>query len=230
MSDQPWDPIAAEYAELHDGRLDTVFPHALERLRERGAKRVLDYGGGPGIFIERWLDAGGAAAAYYDVSGEMRALAARRFAARGQTVKQVEDTRAWADGTFDAVTFHAVWMCLPTREACRTTLTEIARLLKPAGCLLVSVTHPCFRDREFSTFRPMLHPDDYLNEGAKFSVVMQDRGRSVTFEDYHWSLGESVRQLVEAGFRIERMHEYADTPATLSPQRYPWLMFEAVKA
>jgi Methylase involved in ubiquinone/menaquinone biosynthesis len=231
MGDQAWDPIAEAYAELGDARLHTVFPHAIEVLRRKGVQRVLDYGGGPGLFIERWRQQGGGGATHFDPSPEMRAQAARRLSgavAKGE-VEIVTETTSLPAGAFDAVTFHAVWMCLPTPDECVAVLREIRRLLRAGGVLLASVTHPCFRDRAFSTFRPALAMEEYLNEGAPFKVVMQDGARTVEFTDYHYSLGEHVRQLGASGFAIAALHEYADHPREAQPRAYPWLMFEAVK-
>jgi len=232
MPDGSWDPIAGDYAELGDARLRTVFPHAVEILHRRGVKRLLDYGGGPGLFIERWLKNGGTGATYFDPSAEMRELASRRLGeeiAAGK-VTMVAETASLPAGSFDAVAFHAVWMCLPTVSECVAVLREMHRLLRPGGMLLASVTHPCFRDRSFSTFRPSLAMEEYLNEGAPFEVVMNDGVREVTFTDYHYSLGEHVRQLRVSGFHLAALHEYPDHPREKHPRSYPWLMFEAVAA
>lgn len=223
--------MADTYAELGDARLHTVFPHAVELLQRRGVRRLLDYGGGPGLFIERWLQIGGVAATYFDPSPEMRTHASRRLAGAiaSEKIAIVMETSSLATGSFDAVTFHAVWMCLPDVDACVAVLREIHRLLRPGGVLLASVTHPCFRDRGFSTFRPSLAMEHYLDEGTPFEVVMRDSAREVKFTDYHYSLGEHVRQLGAGGFEIAAMHEYADHPRELQPRAYPWLMFEAMK-
>lgn len=232
MNDRSWDPIAAEYAEMHDARLHTVFPHAIEILQRRGTMRLLDYGGGPGLFLAQWLQRGGGAATHFDPSPEMRANAASRLApaiANG-VVTVADDPTALPSASFDAVTFHAVWMCLASRDECVAVLREIHRLLRSGGVLLASVTHPCFHDRPFSTFRPSLPMERYLDEGTPFKVELHDAAHSVEITDYHYSVGEHVRQLGTAGFQIAAMHEYPDLPRETQPHAYPWLMFEAVKA
>lgn len=160
--------LAASFVAVADDRCLTLFPRLRERIRRHGVKSLLDYGGGNGEFarscavlpIERIVT--------YDLSPEMNALA-ERASRNHETVHVVAQTTDLADGTFDIVTSNGVWMCWTADEACVANLSEIRRLLAPDGIFLGSVTHPCFRDRSFATYRTDFDMARYLDNGTTFA-------------------------------------------------------------
>jgi hypothetical protein len=115
-------------------------------------------------------------------------------------------------------------MCWPTDEACVTNLSEIRRLLAPGGIFLSSVTHPCFRDHAFATYRTDFAMTRYLHDGTPFRVKVFDGKREVELVDTHWSLSAMSRQLRTSGLHLTDVEEIAD--ASGAPGS-PWLIVEA---
>lgn len=226
MSKFDWNSIAAQYATVRDARLVRVFPEALRVLRAEGCARLLDYGGGDGRFAASWLSEANGTVVVFDPAPEMRKMASEALSPFGARARVVERTDH-LEGTFDAVTLHAVWMCLSTRDACVRCLAECQRLLAPNGVLVASVTHPCFRDRQFATFRTSFDMNDYGREGTPFHVSMFDGEHVIDFTDYHWSLAEMTRQLKETGFGISQMIELSDVDESPWPRSFPWLVIVA---
>jgi SAM-dependent methyltransferase len=212
---------------VSDDRRITVFPLLLERIRGRAAAgRVLDYGGGDGEFAVMAADLPVAEVVTYDLSPAMTALAERRVDTHAR-VRTVGATAHLPSHSFDVVTCNGVWMCWSTEEDCVANLAEIARLLVPGGLFLASVTHPCFRDGRFATYRTDFDPARYLEDGTRFRVRVFDGVTEVELEDTHWSLGAMTRQLRAAGLQLATMTEIADRSGAAGS---PWMIVEACTA
>jgi len=228
MKPTDWNSIASQYSTIADARLVRVFPEAVRLLLDRGCSSLLDYGAGDGRFVEAWLDSNGGSAVAYDPAPEMRRMATSRltrFLHRANVVGDLEGL----DGRFDAVTFHAVWMCLKDRSVCMSCLHKAKQVLRDRGAFIASVTHPCFRDKQFATFRTSFAMENYGTEGAAFQVSMFDGERVIEFVDHHWSLGEMSRQLHDSGFAITELLELPDVEDAPWPRSFPWLIFVAEK-
>lgn len=229
MKSSDWNSIATHYSRVSDARLVRVFPEAVRLLQKRNCASLLDYGAGDGRFVEAWLEATNGTAVVYDPASEMRRMARSRlsrFGLRARVVASLEEVSS----RFDAVTFNAVWMCLQDRAACMSCLHKASALLEDHGIFIASVTHPCFRDRQFSTFRTSFSMENYAIEGSPFQVSMFDGDHAIEFVDYHWSLGEMFRQLHEADFSTTGFIELPDIDDTPWPRSFPWLVLEAKKA
>jgi len=229
MNPTDWNSIASRYSTIVDTRLVRVFPEAVRLLRDLGCSSLLDYGAGDGRFVEAWLDSSGGFAVAYDPAPEMRRMATSRlsrFVGRANVVGELRGL----DHRFDALTFHAVWMCLPKRDICMNCLRKANQLLQDRGTFIASVTHPCFRDRQFATFRTSFDMDNYGSEGSPFEVSMFDGERVIEFTDYHWSLAEMSRQLRDSGFAITDLLELPDLEETPWPRSFPWLIIVAKKS
>jgi SAM-dependent methyltransferase len=137
----------------------------------------------------------------------------------------VTSTEGLASSSFDVVTLNAVWMCLSSEEECLRVLKEIHRLLKAGGHLIASVTHPCFRDRSFSTYRTDFDMRNYLKDGSPFQVRMEDGTNGVEINDTHWSLGAMSRQLKQSGFVDTGFLELGDGQDLAAGS--PWLIITA---
>lgn len=214
--------LAASFVAVADDRRVTLFPRLLERIRERGAQSLLDYGGGDGEFARACAALPLRRVVTYDLSPEMTALAVSR---NDGIVEVVAQTGELASESFDVVTSNGVWMCWSTAEACVANLSEIRRLLAPKGIFVAAVTHPCFRDRAFATYRTDFDMTHYLDDGTDFRVKIFDGTREVELADTHWSLTAMSRQLRASGLQLADIEEIADAGGAAGS---PWLIVEAI--
>jgi SAM-dependent methyltransferase len=225
-----WLESAAEdeaFSDILESRHLVVFPWLIDAVLRQEPASVLDYGGGDGKFLaelrrhfagELWL---------YEPS---RALAAKaRRLLKGANVRFCESPRSLPDGTLDVVCSIAVWMTLPGYEACLDYLREQHRLLRSGGAAFIVVTHPCFREERYSSFKTRFKDEGYLQAGIPFEVEVFDRDSRVHFTDYHWNLSAMLRQSKEAGFSLSDLTELPDV-ADGNPRGSPWLCFAFRKA
>lgn len=230
MSQAEWKRIAEQYSRIADARISRVFPEIVRLLLDSNAARVLDYGCGDGRFAALALQAGIPEMVLFDPVEKMRTLASTAIAPWNGQARVIERNDQTEKQGFDAVVWNAVWMCLPSRRECIECLLESVRSLRPGGVFIASVTHPCFRDRQFATFRTSFDMDSYYREGQPFQVTMFDSHNVVQFTDYHWSLGEMTRQLREAGLQLVEMKEVSDLDEAPWPRGVPWLILVAKRA
>jgi len=227
MSKAEWKRIADQYTRIADARITRVFPPVVRTLLANGMSRVLDYGCGDGRFAALALQAGIPNVVLFDPVPRMRALAAESVKPWNGQAQVIDRDDEIGAGTFDAVVWNAVWMCLPSRQECIEGLKRANTALRPGGLFIASVTHPCFRDRQFATFRTSFDMDNYAREGQPFQVTMFDAQNVVHFTDYHWSLAEMSRQLHEAGLSLIELTEVSDLDEAPWPRGVPWLILVA---
>jgi SAM-dependent methyltransferase len=230
MNVTDWNAIAQAYSKIDDPEERDVLTFIREKLTTLRPKRLLDYGGGTGKFAALCAETLPIQEiVIYDPAPEMTALS-RALCADFKQIRVSEATPQIPSGTFDVVTFNAVWMCLTTREACLKTLSEIARLLRSDGRLIAAVTHPCFRTCKFSNYFTDFDDRDYFNEGTLFNVTIQDGKHELHIVDAHWSLTAMSAQLNESGFIIETVHELPRcTSGSIQPDASLWLVIVARK-
>ena len=118
----------------------------------------------------------------------------------------------------------AVWMTRPSYEACLRYLAEQHRL-RCEGRAFIVVTHPCFREESYSSFKTQFKNEDYLQNGASFGVEVVDRDKAIQFVDYHWNLSTMLKQSREVGFRMLALAVLPDAPGD-NPRGAPGLCFE----
>ena len=129
MNATDWNAIADAYSEIDDPEERPVLTFIRRKLSKLQPKRLLDYGGGDGKFALMCAESlSPQEIVTYDPAPRMTSLA-RSLCADFKQIRVTESTEEIKSGTFDVVTFNAVWMCLTSREACLDTLKKIARLL-----------------------------------------------------------------------------------------------------
>lgn len=221
-----YDPnLSQAFVAVGDDRTETVFPLLVDRLRELApGGRLLDYGGGDGSFAALCTELTFESVATYDLSPSMCDLAEAR--ARSVPGLQVlRKTIDLPDCSVDVVTCNGVWMCWPDESECLRNLGEIVRLLRPGGVFWAAVTHPCFRQQRFATYRTNFDLAHYFDDGSRFTVTMFDPGgNQVQFEDTHWSLSALTRQLREASLSLVEILEVPDAGGASGS---PWMLLQA---
>jgi spermidine synthase len=207
MNITDWNAIADAYSDIDDPEGRTVLTFVREKLTTLRPKRLLDYGGGDGKFAVLCAETLPLQEVVtFDPAPRMTSLA-RSLCANFKQIRVTDAIQEIESGKFDVVTLNGVWMCLTSREACLGTLKNIARLLRPNGHLIASVTHPCFRTCKFSGYSTDFNNRDYFSDGTLFNITIRDGRRELRIVDTHWSMTAMSSQLNEAGFAIENLCE-----------------------
>jgi SAM-dependent methyltransferase len=223
-----WDGQSGDYYAEHGAFLgDADFVWCPERLREADARllgsvsgrRILEVGCGAAM-CSRWLAAQGARPVACDVSAGML-----RHARLGEQRTGIEVPLVQADAQqlpFCGASFDLAFTAfgaVPFVADSAQVMREVARVLRPAGRWVFAATHPmrwCF-------------PDDPGPDGltARMSYwdrtpyVEFDEGRAPTYVEHHRTLGDRVREIVAAGFRLVDLVE-PEWPAGLTDEWGQW--------
>ncbi|MFI9386779.1 class I SAM-dependent methyltransferase [Kutzneria sp. NPDC052558] len=209
-----WDADADDYQAEHGGFLgDAEFVWCPEGVHEAEAgylgdvtgRRILEVGCGAAA-CGRWLAAQGAAAVSLDISaGMLRHAMAGNEATNlhPALVRASADQLPFADESFDAAC--SAFGGVPFVADAGAVFAEVARVLRPGGPWVFSVTHPM----------RWIFPDD---PGPMGLTVVQsyfdrtpylevDGDGAATYVEHHRTLGDYVRQLAAAGLVLEDLVE-----------------------
>lgn len=204
-----WDASADDYLAEHGDFLgDSAFVWGPEGLSEATAgllgdvsgARVLEVGCGAAQ-CARWLLASGGSPVGVDLSAVMLRRGRRLGRTTGLVVPLVHGDAAhlpFGDATFDLAC--SAYGALPFVADSGAVLAEVARVLRPGGRWVFSVTHP---------LRWSL-PDDPGPGGlvARHSYwdrtpyVEQDADGQATYVEHHRTVGDRVREITAAGLTL----------------------------
>ncbi|MFC5911501.1 class I SAM-dependent methyltransferase [Streptacidiphilus monticola] len=208
-----WDRNADEYQQEHGAFLgDDRFTWCPEGLDEGDAqllgptaelrgKRILEIGAGAAQ-CSRWLAAQGALPVALDLSHRQLQHARRIDEARGGVPVPLVEADAtvlpFRDGSFDLVC--SAYGAVPFVADSARLMREAARVLRPGGRWVFSVTHPI----------RWAFPDEPGPEGLTASssyfdrtpYVEQDEDGRAVYVEHHRTLGDRVRELSAAGFAL----------------------------
>ncbi|GGQ51392.1 SAM-dependent methyltransferase [Couchioplanes caeruleus subsp. azureus] len=209
-----WDLDADDYQEEHGAFLgDVDFVWCPEGLREADARllgdvrgrRVLELGCGAAA-AARWLDGQGADVVAMDLSGGMLRHAQQAADRAGVRVPLVQaDALAlpFATSAFDVVC--TAFGAVPFVADSAAVMREVARVLRPGGKWVFSITHPMrwiFLDEPGEEGLRAIHP--YFDRRP---YVEQDADGVPTYVEQHRTLGDRIRELVAAGFVLTDLIE-----------------------
>jgi len=201
-----WDTDAADYQARHGAFLgDSDFVWCPEGLTEGTAGllgpvagvRVLEVGCGAAS-CSRWLAGHGAQPVGVDLSAGMLGQARTAERRTGRRVPLVQGDAArlpFADGSFDLAC--SAFGALPFVADSAAVLAEVARVLRPGGRWVFSVTHPLrwvFADDPGP--EGLVVRDSYFD---RTPYVEQDADGRPTYVEHHRTIGDRVREIVAAG-------------------------------
>ncbi len=204
-----WDSDADDYQAEHGAFLgDVDFVWCPEGLREADARllgdlagrRVLEVGAGAAA-AARWLATQGAHPVALDLSAGMLRHATDAAGRSGVRIPLVQaDALAlpFADAAFD--TAFTAFGAIPFVADSAAVMREVFRVLRPGGRWVFSVTHPMrwiFLDDPGQGGLTAVH--SYFDRSP---YVEQDRTGAATYVEQHRTLGDRIRELVGAGFRL----------------------------
>ena len=209
-----WDLDADDYQDEHGAFLgDVDFVWCPEGLREadvhllgevRG-RRVLELGCGAAA-AARWLQSQGAEAVGLDLSAGMLRHARESSDRSGVRVPLVQaDALAlpFTDGVFDVVC--TAFGAIPFVADSAAVMREVARVLRPGGSWVFSITHPMrwiFWDEPDES--GLIARNSYFDRSP---YVELDESGTPSYLEQHRTLGDRVRELVAAGFALRDLVE-----------------------
>ncbi len=204
-----WDVDADAYHAEHGEFLGLDdFVWCPENLREEDAhllgdvrgRRILEVGGG-GAMCARWLARQGARPVSFDLSAGMLRHARYGGEQTGVEVPLVQADAQYlpfADACFD-LAFTAFGAVAFVADSARV-MREVARVLRPGGRWVFATTHPI----------RWSFPDDPGPGGLTATMPYWDRTPYVEFDgdgvptyvEHHRTLGDRIREIAAAGFRL----------------------------
>ncbi len=210
-----WDASAQEYQDEHGAFLgDADLLWCPEGVREADARLLGDVRGRDVLEMgcgaaqgARWLVRAGARVTAFDVSlgqlAQSRRLDARSGTAVERLVQADAQSLPFRDASFDVVA--SAFGGIPFVADSAGAMAEAARVLRPGGRLVFSVTHPT----------RWAFPDDPgpggLTVGQSYfdrtPYVEVDAGGTASYVEHHRTLGDRVRELVAAGLVLEDLVE-----------------------
>lgn len=204
-----WDAAAGEYLAEHGdflGRSRLVWgPEGLEEAEARllgdlTGRDVLEVGAGASA-CSQWVAGQGARATATDLSFGM--LTSGRPWGRVAVVQADARRLPFADASFD-VAFSS-YGAVPFVADPERVMTEVARVLRPGGRWVFSISHPV----------RWAFPDDPSEHGLTVARSYFDRtpytetaaDGEVLYAEHHRTMGDRVAEIIAAGLILERIVE-----------------------
>jgi SAM-dependent methyltransferase len=209
-----WDADADEYQDEHGAFLgDVDFVWCPEGLREEDAhllgevrgRRILELGSGAAAGA-RWLQTQGAEVVGLDLSAGMLRHAREAADRSGVRVPLVQaDALAlpFRSRAFDVVC--TAFGAVPFVADSAAVMREVARVLRPGGSWVFSITHPMrwiFYDEPGE--EGLIARNSYFDRRP---YVEQDADGVPGYVEQHRTLGDRIRELVGAGFVVRDLIE-----------------------
>jgi len=195
------------------GRKYILDPVMLPRALARGPRTALDVGCGEGRFC-RLLRRNGVAATGIDPTPELLAYA-RKKDQRGSYLEAFAEQLPFEAASFDLVVSYLTLIDIPDY---RTAISEMARVLRPGGTLLIAnLTSFSTAGEEGGWVRgengAFLHYpiDHYLEERWAWMAY-----RGIRVRNYHRPLRSYMSALLDAGLRLSYFDEPEATSAAVA--------------
>lgn len=212
LQDTDYDAFADAYtAENESSLLNEYYerPAMIGLAGDVRGRRILDAGCGAGPLTRALLDRG-AGVTGFDSSKAMLELARTRVGDGAElVVADLGQRLPFADDAFDDVVASLVFHYI---EDWAGPLSEIRRVLRPEGRLLLSVNHPILF--------PWNNPGKDYFKATKYSDELTFDGEPATLTYWHRPLHAMTDAFTRAGFQIEVISEppyAATTPEALLP-------------
>lgn len=213
--DSIWIKSPESYTSISNESKEVILhPFLASIINQNKYKRVLDYGCGDGSLMKKLNYQ--TQIFLYDTSHKVLEIAKRKL--NRLTPKIYYNIQELPKNSFDCIILSLVLMTISDQKDIEEVLKNIHRSLTDDGQTLIAITHPCFREYPFSTFRTSYTKDNfnYLNEGEPFSVTLEDdlEGNDITFTDFHWSLSHTFNLIIKSKLKIDSIHEIKDHSST----------------
>lgn len=223
-----WDNGLDRYLAIEDESRKTVlYPKIQSIVSSLNPSVVLDYGCGNGEILDIIARSTNAAISAYDPS--LSAVKAIRRRLGDQRVTIYQDSLDIKPAAHDVIICSLVIMTIPNEAGLKELAANIRKAKTANGVGIFSITHPCFRDEQFSSFITEYTNKtafNYFDEGRPFEVTIFDRtsDNKIQFKDYHWSLSKTINTLISAGLEIKELVEVQDISGVGNTYYPPYLI------
>ncbi len=201
---------AGKVFEIANAEQKTVQPIVAKIIEEINPKTLLDYGCGDS-FVSRLLNKQ-IEIGLYDINLNESRKALSHLIDRN--AKLYESDADVPSEFYDCIIFSLVLICLSNKDEFKRILANFQRYKTKSGKLILITTHPCFRQydyRPFYTEYTKGKPFNYFNTLDPFEVYIRDnQNEAVHFTDFHWTLSDTINELIAGGFTLEKMIELPD--------------------
>lgn len=204
-----YDEVADEYDQWVGAEL--VDPTFVELVGEVAGQQVCAVACGPGREA-RYLAGAGATVTGVDLSEKLLAIARRHeeVAPLGISYQagDAHTLEGLATGSFDGVVCYMALMDIPSLDS---ALQSIARILRPGGWFVFTITHPCFKTPATGDLIDHTNKSVRRTVGRYFAEGYWDgpgqhRG-ALPVGAYHRTLSTYVNALTGAQLVIEQLRE-----------------------
>lgn len=176
-------------------------------VNQKKYKRVLDYGCGDGKLLN-FINAN-CTVDLFDINESILNVALTNSNSIESQI--FYDSDSIPDNTYEAIIFSLVLMCISDKNEIYQIVSKFKKCLKKNGEIIVLITHPCFRDVNFSYYRTDVDkPFEYFKEGFPFEVKIRNELSKIKFTDYHWSLTQTFNFFSKFDFYLTEMLEFKD--------------------
>jgi ubiquinone/menaquinone biosynthesis C-methylase UbiE len=230
------DPLAFAQNRI-DSRQYILLPRIGEMVNQKEPRKILDYGCGEGL-LGKHIANKDVQFGLFDISEVMTSMAAASLKKSGfDKVNVYETSEAIPSVHFDCIVLSLVLMTINTDQEYSEILNTCYRALKPGGQLLIGLTHPCFRQAQFSTYHTKFtlgHQFNYFNNHEAFDVFVRGSkaGKFIEFPDFHHTLTYTFSMVNKAGLSIVDLEELKDRSiedSYYNPHLAPYLILKCLK-
>lgn len=214
--DKIWTRSPKTFANINDdNRHFILHPKIASLVHEFGAKKILDHGCGDGVMnllINKNVEIG-----LHDINREILETASQNL--KSYDHKLFYNRTTIPEQYYDISISSNVLMTIDNEPEYLNVLLDLKRSVKPNnGKVLIGVTHPCFRQYDFSTFKTEFTNGsvfNYFEEGKKFTVYLKTGERKnngfVSFCDYHYSISYTINKAIGVGLVLDKIIELPDS-------------------
>lgn len=222
-STKSWDRIAEDWvrhANTNDYRNLFLMPITFELLGDVSGKKILDMGCSEGAYCRELLKRGA------DVTGiDGSELLINIATARSdESITFLVRNANCLDG-IEADSFDIVLasMSLMDVEDYEGSISEVHRVLKKSGILLMSILHPCFSSRQSRWKRNEDGAFEYYQVDAYFERQVWEEHITDRFKHpvffRHMPLTDFINPIIQLGFRLTRFYEPVPTDKQIRASR-----------
>jgi hypothetical protein len=222
-----WAHNSKRYFELEaESRVFFLHPWLRDYITNLNPRTILDYGAGDGSLFYTW-NISLERLFLYDINKEILSIARDRLLETKKNIEIISAKKLIPKNYFDTIICSLVLMTIDNERELTNICETMYACAKNNARLIIAITHPCFRQYTFSTFKTNLSEInfDYFMEGMPFEVTLSSYAKhdSVSFTDYHWSISKTVNLFLNAGFSLKKTFELPDKACTASDEnkRYP---------